>query len=666
MSGEPHTPGQLYRVARPAAAAALCGAETSWMAIDEIPGRLDEIRRADILYLWRTPFGNEIGAAVEAVRSRNGQVVFDVDDLMIEPELARVEVIDGIRSQAMVESEVAMHFARIRHSMAMADLCVGATEELAQRMRQACLPAIVLPNAFDHETVTVSRQAVRRRRASGSDGLVRLGYASGSRTHQRDFGQCADAVAEVLRSHPECRLVLFKAPDGPVLFLDEFEQFRGLEAQIEWRDMVPLARLPEEIARFDINLVPLETGNPFCEAKSELKFFEAALVDVATVASPTGPFVRAIRHGLTGMLADGSAAWRDSLERLICDAELRRRMAAEARREVLWMFGPEREQQLVGKMLDLLEGGRTAAQAFELHALRRLAPPPTPPHIPEHEVVFQAEAPEFGPAEVTVVVPLYNYAHHIEEALDSVRAQSLSAIELIVVEDRSTDNSLDVALRWVRANAGRFNRVALLRNRANAGLAYTRNVGFDAADTAYVLTLDADNRLLPDCARDCLQAIRSSGVAFVYPVIRQFGDESGLLSALPYDPVRLSIGNYIDAMALISKAAWVAAGGYDHIPGGWEDFDFWCRLMELGLRGERAPGGPLAEYRVHDNSMIRSSAAKADTIRQMMDELEARHPWLTLIWPLLDGSSRYPDGLKPNGTGQGAPSPRRQPALQNS
>jgi len=103
----------------------------------------------------------------------------------------------------------------------------------------------------------------------------------------------------------------------------------------------------------------------------------------------------------------------------------------------------------------------------------------------------------------------------------------------------------------------------------------------------------------------------------------------------PYDPVRLANGNYIDAMALISRAAWAAAGGYYHLrPMGWEDFDFWCRLAERGLRGELVLGEPLAEYRVHPTSMDRTNNSRAETIRQMMDDLDRRHPWLTLIWTL--------------------------------
>jgi SAM-dependent methyltransferase len=191
-----------------------------------------------------------------------------------------------------------------------------------------------------------------------------------------------------------------------------------------------------------------------------------------------------------------------------------------------------------------------------------------------------------------------------------------------------------VALGWVKTNANRFNRVLVFRNSTNSGLGLTRNVGFDAAETPLLLPLDPDNRLLPDCAAACLEAVQRTGAAFAYPVIRQFGAAEGLLGTLRYDPVRLSLGNYIDAMAIVAKSVWLTVGGYEHLRTGWEDFDLWCKFAERGFRGVQVPGGPFAEYRVHSNSMTQTVNNRPGPARAIMKRLEERHPWLTLIWPL--------------------------------
>lgn len=631
ISGEPLTPGHRYRVLRPAAAAAALGARIAVLCGDEIGDRIAEVRGADLLIIWRAPWEPVLEAAVRLARRAGARIVFDVDDLMVRPDLARTNIIDGIRSQYLTERGVADHYARIRNTMLSADLCVASTEQLAQHMRRAKMPTFVLPNGFDHAVLATSRLAVRRRAEAPDDGLVRLGYASGSRTHQKDFAVCADAVGAALRARPECRLVLFRTVDGtPLLDIEEFPALNGLEHQIEWRHLVQLEQLPDELARFDVCLAPLETGNPFCEAKSELKFFEAALANVVTLASPTGPMRRVIRHGETGFLAESADEWQTMLIGLIEDRVLRSRVAEAAYLAVIWEFGPERRIDMMSDLIALATGGRAATQAFQREIERREATPHPVPRIPDHAAVFVAD--RLASSKVTVLVPLYNYAEYVVEALDSVREQSLADLDLVIVDDKSSDGSLGIAVKWAEANSARFNRIVVAANSENSGLALARNVGFALAETPFVLPLDADNRLLPECAAACLAAIESTAAAFAYPLIRDFGDADGLRGEHDYDPLRLANSNYIDAMALISRAAWAAAGGFDHIEHGWEDYDFWCRLARHGLYGAKVPGGPLAEYRVHNRSMTARAVEDPEVFSAMTEAVTQRHRWLTPIW----------------------------------
>lgn len=149
ISGEPDIPGHQYRVARYAATAEALGAHTSWMRVEEIAERLPEIRAAAVLVIWRAPWDERLASAIDAARYAGAKIVFDVDDLMVDPELARFDVIDGIRSSWLTEEGVRAHFARVRQTMSVADLCVATTEELANHMRRASMPTVVLPNGFD-------------------------------------------------------------------------------------------------------------------------------------------------------------------------------------------------------------------------------------------------------------------------------------------------------------------------------------------------------------------------------------------------------------------------------------------------------------------------------------------------------------------------------------
>lgn len=235
-----------------------------------------------------------------------------------------------------------------------ADWACCSTDELAAAMRRRGKPTIVLRNGYDDVFHRTSRLAVQRQRGTPGDGLLRIGYAAGTRTHQRDFAAVAGPIASILRERPEVRLVLFRHhSDGtPLVDPAEFSAFQGFRDCIEWRNFVSLDDLPNEMARFDINIAPIEVGNPFCEAKSELKFVQAALVDVCTVASPTGPFLRAIQHGTNGFLAGAAESWDHILRCLLEDAQLRRQIGEAAYRDVRPIYGPRLREHDVIAMVD--------------------------------------------------------------------------------------------------------------------------------------------------------------------------------------------------------------------------------------------------------------------------------------------------------------------------
>lgn len=627
LSGEGQTPGHVYRVVRWAEAARAAGATASVAKVEDLPAQLDDFRKADLIYIWRAAWDERVASVIAVAHQSGIPILFDIDDLLMEPEQAKAEIIDGIRSQKFAESTIRDHFERVEQVFRAAEFCSAPTEMLAHRLRRHGQPAFVLPNGFDDEGRRRSALAARRRRQEPDDGLIRIGYATGSKTHQKDFAQAAEGVARVMMEHPQTRLVLFNSQWGPVLDIGEFDAFDGLADQIEWRDMVPIQQLPDELARFDINLAPLEVGNIFCESKSELKFYEAALVDRPTVASPTEPYARAIRHGETGYLATTADDWYAAVKALVEDAGLRARIAKAAQYVAVADYGPERRAELFTSVLDqTLSGRRRGARAFELDLTRKARARPAAPHVPPHRVVFEAD--QLSASDVTVIIPLYNYAGYVEEALESVAAQTLRDIDLIVVDDRSTDDSLAVAQQWIEANQHRFGRVLLIQNEVNSGLAFTRNVGFSNADTAFVLPLDADNRLLADCAERLMAAAAADTAAFAYPQIRQFGD-SERVHGRPYQPGRLVIANFIDAMAVIRRSAWAAVGGYDHVQHGWEDYDLWCRFAETGLFGAYV-AEPLAEYRVHQSSMLRSETDETRNKLRLIKDIERRHPWLRI------------------------------------
>jgi len=93
------------------------------------------------------------------------------------------------------------------------------------------------------------------------------------------------------------------------------------------------------LGEIDINLAPLELGNPFCEGKSELKFFEAALAGVPTVASATETYAAAVEDGVSGFVARDAVEWRNALEFLVTSESLRKAMGKAAKAVALARYG---------------------------------------------------------------------------------------------------------------------------------------------------------------------------------------------------------------------------------------------------------------------------------------------------------------------------------------
>jgi glycosyltransferase involved in cell wall biosynthesis len=572
ISGEPHTPGSIYRCERYAEASRQAGWEASTVPIKAVTDKI--LIGLDAVVLWRAAWDGHVEQIVDCARGQRSRIVFDVDDLMFKPELARIAIVDGIRSIQISENEAKYFFGRVGQVLQAADLCTCTTSELAQHMRESGKPTHVLPNGFDTETLRRSRLAVRRRRLEPSDGLIRLGYAAGTRTHQRDFQQAVPALARLLAERPDIRLVLFRGvEDGEAVVIpEEFAALDPYRDQIEWRDMVPLADLPDELARFDINLAPLEVGNPFCEAKSELKYYEAALVDVCTVASPTGPYRRAIDAGRTGFLAADDTAWYEALRRLVDDPALRGKVAHAAYHDTLWTFGPQRRLEMTRSFLDQLAGGAIGARAFELDIRRGNYRCAATLDVAPADVLFRQDRLEA--ALVTVAVASSSFTEKIIDTLESVRMQTLAQLDLVVVDDGCADATIrDLILAWVRQHAARFGRLIVLRHHETAGAGAAGNTAFDAAETDFVLKLDA-MRLQPECCALLLAAVANATAAFAYA-----GEER-------FEPMGLAGGNVIDSVALMGKWAWAAAGFYDTAAEiGREEYGLWCRLAELGQFG---------------------------------------------------------------------------------
>ena len=241
------------------------------------------------------------------------------------------------------------------------------------------------------------------------------------------------------------------------------------------------------------------------------------------------------------------------------------------------------------------------------------------------EAIHSGDALFESPDSISVVITNYNYGRYLPEAIESVLAQTHQNMEVIVVDDASTDGSSEV-LERVLGQAGAIPRKRVLLKH-NVGLATGRNLAIGMARGEFVFILDADNRLLPDCFERHVRAARESGADAVYAIIRMFGAApvvDRFLSDAPFNTERLSRGNYIDAMALFRRSALVEVGLFsaDPILYGWEDYELWLRFAAQRRKVEFVPT-VLSEYRIHGSNMI--SVTGLD-LREARAHLWAKYP----------------------------------------
>ena len=321
-----------YRVDNVADALRAAGRSVEVIPFSDLGRIMSEGLRPRVVVLFRAPDEPWIDRYFAYARQYAIRTIFDVDDLVFEPAL--VERVHGYHMlNAARQAEYRDGVARYRALLLKCDEATVSTQPLARAVQALGIPAHVVPNTWNHIQSDIATKLLATPRPA-QDGLV-IGYFSGSRTHDRDFQEAAPALLLLMRERQDVRLRL-------VGELDPGPGFAVFGERIERLPFQPYQDMLRSLHGCDIALAPLEPDNPFNEAKSELKWFEAALVGVPCIVAPTEPFQSAIRHGETGFVAAGQAEWHAALQALASDPALRDRIGAAAGRAARETFGPER------------------------------------------------------------------------------------------------------------------------------------------------------------------------------------------------------------------------------------------------------------------------------------------------------------------------------------
>lgn len=208
---------------------------------------------------------------------------------------------------------------------------------------------------------------------------------------------------------------------------------------------------------------------------------------------------------------------------------------------------------------------------------------------------------------VSIIIPLYNQGAFIDETLMSVSNQTYTELEIIIVDDGSTDEYTIFKIEELKHKGYR------VLSKQNGGLSSARNYGIANANGKYIVALDSDDKLHPDYIRLLVDKLDNSMCRIVYSRAMLFGNRNGLWMLPSYRIERLLKGNVIFCSAIFYRDDWLKVGGYDeNIKKGLEDWDFWLSIIELN---EKLADGkqiiyrlnkPMFYYRIRKDSMLRS------------------------------------------------------------
>lgn len=199
---------------------------------------------------------------------------------------------------------------------------------------------------------------------------------------------------------------------------------------------------------------------------------------------------------------------------------------------------------------------------------------------------------------VSVVVPCYNLGPYLAEAVDSVLAQSFTDVDILIVDDGSTDPETRTILDSFERPKTRVLRIE------NRGLPGAKNVGIRETSGELLCMLDADDLLEPQMLARSVAALDADpSIAFASHWLRTFGEEAGEWTPTSCDFPALLDMNTVNGSALVRRSALEAVGGFDEtFLDGCEDWELWIAMVARGFRGVIIPEF-LFRYRRRAGSM---------------------------------------------------------------
>lgn len=223
---------------------------------------------------------------------------------------------------------------------------------------------------------------------------------------------------------------------------------------------------------------------------------------------------------------------------------------------------------------------------------------------------------------VSVIMPVYNAGKYLAESIQSVIAQSYGNIEIICVDDCSTDNSLAI----LEMLAQEHMNLKLYALSTNKGASHARNFAIEHAEGEFILPMDADDLIASEYCELAMEVFKTNpSIAVVYSKCKKFqGTEYWNWELPEYSKERMLLNNCVFATAFFRRSDWKRFGGYDNRLIALQDYNFWLFFTENDLQFYRIDQY-LFFYRQHSNNKNISALYQASKFKKTTTKLQV---WL--------------------------------------
>ncbi len=547
------------------------------ISISKVRSKWDQILDYDIWVFFRLGASSLMDDLLKIADKMNIIPIIDFDDYVFNPRMLKYQSMTKDYTDLEKHYWVLMMqayqaaFKRFNYLTTSTDFLVDIAKEQDKK-------AFLIPNGLNKLQIKKSREALNIQKTTSNE-KIKVGYFSGTKTHQGDFKIVEGAILKILKEFPQVEFDVYG-------YLELGEQFKNFQHQIKKIPFMPWQDLPKEMAKIDINIAPLEL-NPFNEAKSNLKYYEAGLLKIPTLASPTGVFKNSIINENNGVLVKSSNDWYESLKKLIINRSFRKKIGVVAYRDTLKRYTPEVQvnntiEVYKSIIIDFLVNYYKEAKYFVdmqtqyNYWLKR--------NYPKGNIISkqnkESKNLSYRP-KISIIIPTYNTPiRYLQDCLESVKDQSYDNWEVCIADDASKDTEVR---NLIKNYAKEDQRIKYTFREKNGHICAASSSALKLATGAFVALLDHDDVLWPNALFEVVKLLNTYPKAdFIYSDEDKLV-EDGKAHVDPFfkpdwSPDYLRSTNYICHFTVIKKELVAKVGGFRKGFEGAQDWDLFLRV----------------------------------------------------------------------------------------